>query len=95
MIQMMLDRQVDCSVEYAPGADAACVPRLKTSRSKYTIKANIATVSKHEHQLSCQLDALIPVAMELLYGKKEIPQAVSDAQNAKLKSMLNKLRKET
>lgn len=93
LIQMTLDRHVDCSNGNAPNADAVCVPRLKTSRSKYTIKDEIATTSKHEHQLRCQHDALIPAALELLYEKHIVPQDVTDAQNAKLKQMLNTLRK--
>jgi hypothetical protein len=85
-IRLILDRPVDCRVGYEPNADPVCVPRLKTSRSKYAIKDDIASATKHEHLLGCQRDALIPAALELLYGKQERKE---DAQTADI--LRNKL----
>lgn len=95
MIRMVLDREVDCSIGNEPNPDAVCVPRLKTSKSQYAIKNDIATTSKHEHLQRCQRDALIPVALELLYGKQEAPATTSSTQeqSALLKQKLNQLRK--
>jgi hypothetical protein len=92
LIRNLLDRQVDCSMGNDPNADCVSVPRLKTSRSKYTIKETATTPSKHEHRMSCQCDALIPAALELLYGKQTTSQELTDEQSAKLRQKLKIIR---
>lgn len=94
-IRQLLDRPVDCSIGNDPNADCVSVPRLRSSRSKYTIKNDIATTSKHEYQLGCQLDTLISAALELLYGEHvSTTQAeLTDKQRSKLKQLMSRLNK--
>jgi hypothetical protein len=96
LIRQLLDRPVDCSMGNDPNADQVCVPRLRTSKSKYTIEGTATTPSKQEHRVSCQCDAIIPAALELLYGKQELredPQLADELRN-KLKAIMNKSRRD-
>ncbi len=94
-IRQLLDRPVDCSIGNDPNADCVNVPRLRSSKSKYTIKNDIATTGKHEYQLGCQRDTLISAALELLYGEhvSTTQGKLTGEQRSKLKQLMSRLNK--
>lgn len=93
-IENWLDRQVTWTVEKHPSLEPEGVPRVRNSRSPYTL-AYLPKLSKKLKREHCILDALIAAIDEIIYvyENEVIDAEVLKAQSIKLKKLLLKLTK--
>ncbi len=88
-----LDRDVETKPGYEPGVSIGEVPRLRGSKSKYSLVSTKPVVGERLYKHWRQREAVIKAALPLLYGKLEIDD-VTDEQRVLLKRRLAALLRE-
>lgn len=86
-IVSLLDREVDTRPGYEPGVTVSEVPRLRGSKSKYSLISAQPVVGERLYKHWRQREAVVKAALPLLYGKLEIDD-VTDEQRVLLKRKL-------
>lgn len=74
-IQRWLDRDVNCELGFEPDACITSVPRIRGSKSKYAQMSAAPAVGQRLRQYWRQREALVQVALELLYTNEQIADA--------------------
>lgn len=85
-----LDRDVNPEPGYAPDTTAAGVPRIRGSKSKYTLVESDPVVGVRLRKHWRQREALSKAALELLYAEPE-EDVLTDQQRQKLREKFNEL----
>ena len=83
----LLDREVDTRPGYEPGVTVSEVPRLRGSKSKYSLISAQPVVGERLYKHWRQREAVVKAALPLLYGSLEIGE-LTDEQRALLKRRL-------
>ncbi|HBK43471.1 MULTISPECIES: hypothetical protein [unclassified Polynucleobacter] len=74
-IQRWLDRDVNCELGFEPDACITGVPRIRGSKSKFAQMSVAPAVGQRLRQYWRQREALVQVALELLYSQEHIVDA--------------------
>lgn len=85
-----LDRDVNPEPGYAPDISAAGVPRIRGSKSKYTLVESDPVVGVRLRKHWRQREALSKAALELLYAEPE-EDVLTDEQRQKLRDKYDEL----
>ena len=67
-----LDRDVSCELGFEPDACITSVPRIRGSKSKFAQTSDVPTVGQRLRQYWRQREALVQVALGLLYSAEQI-----------------------
>ena len=70
-----LDRDVSCELGFEPDACITSVPRIRGSKSKFAQISAVPTVGQRLRQYWRQREALVQVALGLLYNAEQITDA--------------------
>ena len=70
-----LDRDVSCELGFEPDACITGVPRIRGSKSKFAQTSAVPTVGQRLRQYWRQREALVQVALGLLYNAEQITDA--------------------
>ena len=70
-----LDRDVSCELGFEPDACITSVPRIRGSKSKFAQTSAVPTVGQRLRQYWRQREALVQVALGLLYNAEQITDA--------------------
>ena len=70
-----LDRDVSCELGFEPDACITGVPRIRGSKSKFAQTSAVPTVGQRLRQYWRQREALVQVALGLLYSAEQITDA--------------------
>jgi hypothetical protein len=89
-IQRCLDRDVNPEPGYTPYPSAAGVPRVRGTRSKYTLVDDDPVVGSRLRKHWRQREALTKAALELVYAEPE-EAVLTDEQRLKLRNKLDAL----
>jgi hypothetical protein len=93
-ITRWLDREVDTSDGFAPDITQAGVPRVKGSRSKFSLDYAKPVVGHTLRKYWRQRNALVEAALPLIYAEKELSDAeLAEAASTKVRTItkLNQL----
>ena len=74
-IQRWLDRDVSCELGFEPDACITSVPRIRGSKSKFAQTSAVPSVGQRLRQYWRQREALVQVALGLLYSAEKITDA--------------------
>ena len=74
-IQRWLDRDVSCELGFEPDACITSVPRIRGSKSKFAQTSAVPSVGQRLRQYWRQREALVQVALGLLYSAEQITDA--------------------
>lgn len=74
-IQRWLDRDVSCELGFEPDACITSVPRIRGSKSKFAQTSAVPTVGQRLRQYWRQREALVQVALGILYNAEQITDA--------------------
>ena len=85
-----LDRDVDTKIGYEPDISNIGVPRLRGSKSKYTLVSAKPIVGERLYKHWRQREAVVKASLPLLYDKLEVDE-LTDEQRELLKLMLTKM----
>jgi hypothetical protein len=88
-----LDREVDTTMGNEPDISNVGVPRLRGSKSKYTLISAQPVVGERLYKHWRQREAVVKAALPLLYNKLEVDE-LTDEQRALLKRRLAALLRE-
>ena len=94
VITRWLDREVDTSDGFAPDITQAGVPRVKGSRSKFSLDYAKPVVGHTLRKYWRQRNALVEAALPLIYAEKELSDAeLAEAASTKVRTItkLNQL----
>jgi len=70
-----LDRDVSCELGFEPDACITSVPRIRGSKSKFAQTSAVPTVGQRLRQYWRQREALVQVALGILYNAEQITDA--------------------